>query len=311
MTGDRPVESAATTCPRERPSPLAAWIHAARVPTLAASVVPVVVGSALAWRHGGSKPLAALAALIGAAAIQIGTNLANDLFDYRKGADTRGRLGPPRVLVEGWLTVEEVRWGMITAFLIATLAGVYLVALAGWPIVAIGVVSIAAGVGYTAGPFALAYVGLGDLAVFFFFGFVAVLGTYFVQAGSVHPEGILAAIPVGALATAILVVNNARDLETDRAAGKRTLAVLLGPGGARAEYVALLFAAFSIPLGLWAQGLRSAWILLPFATASLAARAAHTMIERADGPALNRALLDTARLHALFGLLFAAGIALG
>jgi 1,4-dihydroxy-2-naphthoate octaprenyltransferase len=249
--------------------------------------------------------------LIGAVAIQLGTNLANDLYDYRKGADQAGRLGPPRVIPEGWLGEGDVRAGMIVSFGLATLAGLYLWKIAGWPVLAIGIVSILAGIGYTAGPFALAYIGLGDLAVFLFFGFVAVLGTYFVQAGSLHPEAVLAAIPVGALATAILVVNNVRDLERDRATGKRTLAVILGRRGARAEYLALLVAAYAIPVGLWAQGLRTAWILLPFATGSLAIRALYSVREREDGPSLNHALLDTARLHAIFGVLFAAGILLG
>jgi 1,4-dihydroxy-2-naphthoate polyprenyltransferase len=294
-----------------RPGRVGAWLHAFRIPTLAASVVPVLVGTALAWRHETLRPLAALAALIGAVAIQIGTNLANDLYDFRKGADAPGRIGPPRVLPQGWLSGGEVRMGMIVSFAIATAAGLYLWSVAGWPVVAIGTASIAAGIGYTAGPFALAYVGLGDLAVFLFFGFVAVLGTYYVQAGAVHPEAVLAAIPVGALATAILIVNNVRDIDRDRAAGKRTLAVILGRRGARAEFLALLIAAYAVPLGLWAQGLRSAWILLPFATGSLAMRALHAVREHEDGPALNRALLDTARLHALFGILFAAGIALG
>ena len=144
-----------------------------------------------------------------------------------------------------------------------------------------------------------------------FFGFVAVLGTYYVQTGTLQPEVILAAIPVGALATSILIVNNVRDIESDRAARKWTLAVILGRRGARAEYLALLIAAYAVPLGLWAQGLRSAWILLPFATVSLAAKTLLAVWDREDGPGLNRALLDTARLHALFGILFAAGIALG
>jgi 1,4-dihydroxy-2-naphthoate polyprenyltransferase len=294
-----------------RPSRVGAWLHAFRIPTLAASVVPVLVGTAVAWRHGASRPLAALAALVGSVAIQIGTNLANDIYDFRKGADAPGRIGPPRVLPQGWLSGSEVRTGMIVSFAIAALAGVYLWRVAGWPVVAIGTASIAAGIGYTAGPFALAYVGLGDLAVLLFFGFVAVLGTYYVQAGTVHPEAVLAAIPVGALATAILIVNNVRDLDRDRAAGKRTLAVLLGRRGARAEFLAFLIAAYAVPLGLWAQGFRSAWILLPFATGPLAMRALHAVRQREDGPALNRALLDTARLHALFGVLFAAGIVLG
>lgn len=312
MTPGAPAAPAtARTADIRHPSRARAWIHACRVPTLAASIVPVLVGTALAWRHGVWQPAAAIAALIGAVAIQVGTNFANDLYDFRKGADPAERIGPPRVLAKGWLRPKEVRTGMILAFAMATLAGIFLASVAGWPVVAIGVASIAAGVGYTAGRFALAYVGLGDLAVFLFFGFVAVLGTYFVQAGTLHPEVILAAIPVGALATAILVVNNVRDIETDRASGKRTLAVRWGRRGARAEYLALLIAAYAVPLALWAQGLRTAWILLPFATVSLAAWTLLTVWDREDGPSLNAALVDAARLHAFFGLLFAAGIALG
>jgi len=294
-----------------KPGTLGVWLHALRIPTLSAAVVPVIVGTALAWRNGAAHPWAALPALIGAIAIQVGTNLANDLFDDRKGADRHGRIGPPRVIAAGWLSPSEVRTGMIAAFAVATVAGIVLTAIAGWPVIAIGVASILAGVGYTAGRFALGYIGLGDLAVFVFFGLVAVVGTYFVQTGAIDPEAILAAIPVGSLATAILIVNNIRDLETDRASGKRTLAVYLGRGATRAEYVAFLFAAYAVPLGLWAQGLRNGWVLLPLATVSLAAHALQRVLEREDGPSLNAALQDTARLHLLFGLLFAAGLYLG
>jgi 1,4-dihydroxy-2-naphthoate polyprenyltransferase len=292
-------------------SRLGVWLHAFRIPTLSAALVPVLVGSVVAFRHGAFHPVAAVAAMVGALAIQIGTNLANDLFDYRKGADPPERIGPPRVLPMGWLTPSEVRTGIVAAFGTAVVAGSYLVALRGWPVLAIGVASIAAGLAYTAGPWALAYTGLGDAFVFLFFGFVAVLGTYFVQAGTLDPEAVLAAIPIGALATAILVVNNLRDIDTDRVARKRTLAVLLGRRAARAEFATLLGAAFLVPMALWAQGLRSAWILLPLGAASLAARTLQTVFEHEDGPSLNGALIDAAQLHLLFGLLFAAGIALG
>jgi 1,4-dihydroxy-2-naphthoate octaprenyltransferase len=294
-----------------RPNPLAVWLHACRVPTLTAAVVPVLVGSAVAWRHDVFRGGAAFAAFVGAISIQIGTNLANDLFDFRKGADSPARIGPPRVLAMGWLSPVAVRDGMVVAFAVAVVAGIYLAQVAGWPVVAIGLASIAAGVAYTAGRYALAYIGLGDVFVFFFFGFVAVIGTYYVQAGQLDSEATLAAIPVGALATCILVVNNLRDIDTDRAAGKRTLAVLLGSRAARAEFGALITAAYAIPLGLWAQGLHTAWILLPLATATLAARTFHLVIEQTGGSTLNRALVDTARLHALFGLLFALGMVLG
>lgn len=293
---------------RARPSTARAWLHAFRVPTLAAAVVPVAVGTALAARHGVFRAGPALAALLGAVLIQVGTNLANDLFDYRKGADTEHRLGPPRVLVVGWLTVAQVRAGMLACFALAVLMGAYLAAVAGWPIVAIGVASIAAGVGYTAGRWALAYNALGDLAVFLFFGVIAVAGTYFVQAGRVDPLAVTASIPVGALCTAILVVNNVRDLETDRATGKRTLAVLLGRRGTRAEFGALLFVAFAVVIGLWIRGRLSIGALLPLATLTYAIRIHRVVATREDGPSLNRALIDTARLHAFFGLLFAAGL---
>jgi 1,4-dihydroxy-2-naphthoate octaprenyltransferase len=294
----------------QTPSRGRVWLAALRLPTLAASFVPVCVGSALAFRHGLFQAGPALAALLGALLIQIGTNLANDLYDFRKGADSSARIGPPRVLAMGWLAPDEVRAAMIACFALATAAGVYLTAVAGWPVVAIGVTSIAAGVGYTAGRWALAYHGLGDAAVFVFFGLVAVAGTYFVQTGGLHPDVWLVALPVGALATAILVVNNVRDVDTDRATGKATLAVRLGRSGARTEYGALLFLAFSVPVGLWLRGHLSVAALLPLATFTLAMRAWRAVATREDGPALNRALVDTARLHALFGLLLAAGIAL-
>jgi 1,4-dihydroxy-2-naphthoate octaprenyltransferase len=285
------------------------WLAAFRLPTLVASIVPVVVGSALAYRDFRFRLGPALAALLGAVLIQIGTNFANDLYDFRKGADGTGRRGPPRVLARGWLDVETVRRGMIASFGLATIAGLYLARHAGWPVIAIGLLSIAAGVGYTRGRWALAYRGLGDVAVFLFFGFVAVAGTYYVQARLVTPAAFLVAVPVGALCTAILAVNNIRDVESDRAAGKRTLAVILGPQGARAEYGLLLAVAFAVPLALWLRGSLSAAALLPYATASLAWRTLGEVLSPDGEARWDVALVDTARLHGLFGLLFAAGIA--
>jgi 1,4-dihydroxy-2-naphthoate octaprenyltransferase len=292
-----------------RPGPVAVWVRATRIPTLTASLVPVAVGTALAWRDGQFHPGAALAALVGAIGIQIGTNLTNDLFDQRRGADTETRLGPRRALQMGWLSTRQVAAGIVVAFAIALGAGIYLAAAAGWPVVVIGVVSLLSGVLYTASPWALAYNGLGDLFVFVFFGPVAVGGTYFVQARSLPADPLLAALPVGALATAILVVNNVRDLDTDRAAGKRTLAVRCGRGATRAEYVALLAAAFLAPVALVLGGRTSAWGLLPLLVLPLAVRVARVVTTREDGPALNAALLGTARLHALFGALLALGVA--
>jgi 1,4-dihydroxy-2-naphthoate polyprenyltransferase len=270
----------------------------------------VLVGSAVASREGFFRPGPALAALFGAVCIQVGTNFANDLYDYRKGADRAGRVGPTRALAAGWLTPGEVRAAMIAAFALATLAGIYLTLQAGWAVVVIGVVSIAAGVGYTAGRWALGYHGLGDLAVFVFFGIVAVTGTYFVQARAVSPLAVVAAFPVGALCTNILVVNNVRDREQDRASGKRTLAVLLGPDAARAEYGMMLAIAYAVPLVLWQGGELSLAGLLPWLSLPLAIAVLRVVLTREDGPSLNGALVRTARLHAVFGSLFAAGIAM-
>jgi len=293
----------------EKRNVVRAWIMASRPRTLTASIVPVVVGTAVAVRDRVFNPWVALAALFSAVMIQIGTNLANDLFDFKKGADTHTRLGPTRVTSAGLLTPREVEIGMWVVFGLAAASGLYVIYVGGWPMLVIGVASILAGVAYTAGPFPLGYNGLGDLAVFIFFGLVAVLGTYYAQARAVTLGAVLAAVPVGALATAILVVNNVRDADTDRAAGKRTLAVLLGRGAARAEYAVLLTLAYAAPLALWLLRGASVWALLPLLTLPVAVRLARVVITT-EGPALNRALAGTAQLLALYGVLFALGIAL-
>ena len=285
-----------------------AWIHAARIPTLAASVVPVLVGTGLALRDQAYRPGPALAALLGAILIQIGTNLANDLGDLARGADTAERLGPKRALQMGWLTAADVRAGAIACFALAILVGVYLTSIAGWPVLVIGVASVAAGIAYTAGPWPPAYKGLGEVFVFLFFGLVAVCGTYFVQAGTIHLQTLVASVPVGALATAILLVNNVRDEETDRMTGKRTLAVRLGRAGGRGLYRTVIFLAYLAPFSLATSGL-SAWTLLPLLTLPLALAEIRRVLLNDDGPSLNRALRGTARLHALFGFLLAVGIA--
>jgi len=293
----------------EKRNPVRTWIMASRPRTLTAAIVPVVVGTAVAVRDRVFNPWVALAALFSAVMIQIGTNLANDLFDFKKGADTHTRLGPTRVTSAGLLTPREVEIGMWVVFGLAAASGLYVIYVGGWPMLVIGVASILAGVAYTAGPFPLGYNGLGDLAVFIFFGLVAVLGTYYAQARAVTLGAFLAAVPVGALATAILVVNNVRDADTDRAAGKRTLAVLLGRGAARAEYAVLLTLAYAAPLALWLLRGASVWALLPLLTLPVAVRLARVVITT-EGPALNRALAGTAQLLALYGVLFALGIAL-
>ena len=292
------------------PGTVRRWVMAIRPATLPAAVTPVLVGTAAAYAAGGFRAGPAAAALAGALLLQIGANLANDLFDFEKGADTEDRLGPTRVVQAGLLSPAAVRRATILTFALATAVGVYLVAVAGWAVVAIGVASIAAAVAYTGGPYPLGYNGLGDVAVFVFFGLVAVCGTVYVQAGRVPPLAWLAAVPVGTLVTAILVVNNVRDLPTDARAGKRTLAVRFGRSTAVAEYALLFFTAYAIPVALFAAGRLGIAVLLPVLTAPLAVSLFRSVSEE-RGRALNPALGRTARLAVVFGALFAVGIALG
>ncbi|MBN8616678.1 MAG: 1,4-dihydroxy-2-naphthoate polyprenyltransferase [Deltaproteobacteria bacterium] len=288
-----------------RPSLALTWLRAARPATLTAAVVPVLVGTAVAHATGGARWDTALAALLGACAIQIGTNFANDVFDAEKGADTEARLGPVRAVAAGLLSARAMRVAMIVAFAIATLFGSYLVWHVGWPIVVIGVLSIASGIAYTGGPYPLGYNGLGDVFVMLFFGFVAVLGTVLVQTAALPLLGWLASIPVGAIATAILVVNNVRDRETDVVAGKRTLVVRHGRRFGELEYVALLALAYVVPLGLAVT--TSPWIALPLVSAPLAIGLVGRL-RREEGAPLNATLAATAKLLLVHGVLFAAGL---
>ena len=285
------------------------WIMAARPATLAAAFVPVAVGSACALDVQGFRAAPAAAALFGAVMIQIGTNLANDVFDHEKGADTEERVGPTRVVQAGLLPAARVRWAMVLCFALAALAGVYLTWVAGWPVVVIGVASIASGIAYTGGPFPLGYHGLGEVFVLAFFGFVAVCGTAFVQAGFVPPLAWWSASSVGALATAILVVNNVRDRDTDAKAGKRTLAVRLGRRAGIAEYVGLVAASYVIPIVLAATRSAGPWILLPLLTLPLGVILVRRLKGR-EGSALNAVLAGTAKLMLLHGVLLAVGIVL-
>lgn len=284
---------------------------ASRPKTLPAALAPVLVGMALAYADGGFRWLPALAAAAGALLLQIGANFANDYFDFFKGADTHERLGPTRVTASGLIGHGELRWGMVAVFGLAGLAGLYLIYVGGWPILAIGVASILGALLYTGGPFPFGYHGLGDFFVFIFFGLVAVGGTYYVQTLTLTPLVLLAATPVGALITNILVVNNYRDIETDARAGKRTLAVMLGRRGARMEYLLLLAVAYLVPLALWLGFGWTPWVMLPWLTLPLAVPLVRTMFTSIDGPTLNVTLAGTARLSLFFGLLFALGIALG
>ena len=265
------------------------WMLAARPKTLPAAAAPVVVGASVAISNGVFSFWPALAALLGALLLQIGANFANDVFDYKKGADTTERLGPVRVTQAGLLSPKQVMAGMWLTFGLAAVVGLYLVYVGGWPIVVIGLLSIICAIAYTGGPFPLGYNGLGDLFVFIFFGLVAVCGTYYVQALTVSLAAVWASVPVGLLATAILVVNNLRDINTDRAAGKMTLAVRLGPRRGRWEYVALIGFAYALLPCLLALGGRSAWVLLPLLTLPMALRLLRTVVARSDGEERSRA----------------------
>lgn len=287
-----------------------ALLLAARPRTLPAAVAPVLVGCAVAYAAGGLRPLPALAALLVALLIQVGTNYANDVLDFERGTDTAARVGPLRVTQAGLLSPRAVKLAAATAFGLAALAGIYLAAVAGWALLIVGAVSILAALAYTGGPSPLAYNGLADPFVMAFFGFVAVCGTVYVQLGRVPPLAFAAALPIGALATAILVVNNVRDVETDAAAGRRTLPVRFGRRFGVVEYAALLALAFASLPAIVAAGLAGPWVLLPLVLVPLAFPLLRS-VERERGPALNATLAGTGRLLLLFAALLAAGLAWG
>ncbi|HSK50783.1 MAG TPA: 1,4-dihydroxy-2-naphthoate polyprenyltransferase [Solirubrobacterales bacterium] len=283
---------------------------AARPRTLPAAIAPVLVGTAAAVQSAGELPrwAAFLAALVGSIFIQIGTNLANDYSDARRGADTADRLGPVRVTSAGLVTPRRVLTATWIAFAVAVACGVYLAIVAGPVILAVGAVSIAAGVLYTGGPRPYGYAGLGEVFVFLFFGLVAVNGSYYVQVEELHLLPLGLSVSVGFLATAIIVVNNVRDLETDRRAGKNTLAVRIGRTRAVALYQVLMVGAFLLlPVSLAAGG-ASALPLIGLLAAPLALRPARTLATRHDGPALNGVLAATGGVLAVYSVLVSAGL---
>jgi 1,4-dihydroxy-2-naphthoate polyprenyltransferase len=286
------------------------WLLAARPRTLPAAAAPVIVGSAVAFQAGQFQPGPALAALLAALLLQIGANIANDYFDFFKGADTAARLGPLRVTAAGLLPPEQVMKGMWLTFGLAALLGAYLILTAGWPVLLIGLAAIAAAIAYTGGPFPFGYYGLGDVFVFLFFGPVAVIGTYYVQASEVTWLAAWASIPMGLLVTAILVVNNLRDIHTDRQAGKHTLAVRFGERAVRLEYLACLAGAYLVPPLIALAGTASAWTLLAWLSLPLAVHW-YRFINHQIGRPLNKALAGTGQLTLIYGLLFSLGVLLG
>lgn len=283
---------------------------ATRPRTLPAAVAPVLVGTAMAIADKNFVWLPAAAALMVALLLQIGVNLANDYFDYVKGIDTRDRLGPPRVTQSGLIPAKQVKAGILVAIILSVIPGLYLASVGGWPVILIGLFSFGAALAYSGGPFPLASHGLGDLFVFIFFGLVAVCGTYYVQALHLTPLVWLMGAIQGLLITAILVVNNLRDIQTDRRSGKRTLAVMIGERGSRIEYLLLLSTAYAIPFILWLGGRSSVWVILPVFSLPLAISLTRLIWKSAGGPVLNEALASTAKLALIYSLLLSIGLIL-
>lgn len=301
-----------------------AWVMAARPQTLPAGSAPVVVGVGLALHNGVFAWLPAVAALAGALLIQVGTNFANDYYDAVHGADTADREGFTRVTAGGIISPDQVRLAMVGTYALAVLVGLYLVAIGGLPILIVGVTSIIAGILYTGGPYPYGYRGLGDLFVFVYFGVVAVTGTYYVQAITFTGVGlfpltvpsetlplvaVIVSLPAACISTAILVVNNVRDRETDAASGKRTLAVLLGYRWSRIEFSVLIGVAYLVPVALALDSRFSSWVLAPLLSLPLAIMVWRTVMARTDGEALNPALERVGRTLFVHSLLFAAGLA--
>ena len=288
------------------------WLMAARLRTLPAAIAPVLVGTALAYElYDVFRPGAFVAALLGSIFIQIGTNLSNDYSDARRGADADDRLGPVRVTAGGLVPPKQVLVATYVTFGLAVLCGVYLVAVAGIELLFVGIASIAAGVLYTGGPKPYGYEGLGEVFVFLFFGIVAVTGSTFAQAEEWPWEAFVLAVPVGLLAAAILVVNNVRDMDSDKRSGKRTLAVRLGRERGRLLYAGIVFASYVVVPLPWLLGSLSAWLFACWLTLPPAVKLVRTVREHSDGPTLNEVLAQTGILQLAFCLLLSAGILAG
>jgi len=289
-------------------SPVKIWLMAARPRTLPAAVAPVLVGTALAIHDDHFEILTLIATLLGALLIQVGTNLSNDYSDARRGADTEDRLGPVRVTAGGLVPPKQVLIAVYVTFGLAVLVGLYLVVVAGPWLLAVGAASILAGVLYTGGPRPYGYEGLGEVFVFTFFGLVAVAGSYYVQAEELPWEAFAFAVPVGLLASAVLVVNNVRDMETDRRAGKRTSAVRLGREKTRGMFALMVYGSYLVVIGMaiaW-----SPWVLVALLSFPLAVKLVRTVRQHTDGPTLNEALAQSGMTELVFCALLAAGILL-
>ena len=292
-----------------KPSSVKIWLLAARLRTLPAAVAPVLVGTALASSLADKfSVLAFIATLAGSLLIQVGTNLANDYSDARRGADTEERLGPVRVTAGGLVPPSQVLLATYITFGLAVLVGIYLISISGWPLLIVGLLSILAGVLYTGGPRPYGYAGFGELFVFLFFGIVAVAGTYYVQTVEVSWQAVELAVPVGLLASAILVVNNVRDIDTDRRAGKNTLAVRLGRERTRSLFAAMVLLSFPLAVVPAIWGDLNLWVLLSWLALPLALPLVKLVRTHSDGPTLNECLAKTGQVQLVFCLLLSAGI---
>ena len=291
------------------PSRRAVWIMAARPKALPAAAAPVIVGCAVAISLGKLSLIPALAALAAALLLQIAANFANDVFDYQKGADTSSRLGPTRVTQSGYLKPGEVLIGMWVIFGLAGILGIYLTWVAGWPILVIGGLAILSAILYTGGPYPLGYHGFGEVFVFVFFGLAAVGGSTFVQTHQFNPEALWASIPMGLLAVNILVVNNLRDIDTDRASGKHTLAVRFGRQGARLQYLVIMVLVYLLPVIIWLSGNAGPWILVTYLTIPNAWRLVNKVFTLSGKP-LNGVLAGTGQHELLYGISYSIGLIL-
>lgn len=293
----------------ERPSTFRIWYLAARPWTLPASLAPIIVGSAVAWHEGGFHALTALMALLTALLLQIAANFANDAIDFKRGTDTEERVGPTRITSAGYVSYEGVMRATAIALGLAVLTGLYLVVRGGWPFLLLGLFAVIAAVAYTGGPFPISYLGLGEIFVFLFFGLIAVTGTAYLQTGEVTALSLWSSLIPGALIVGILIVNNYRDLEGDRVAGKRTVAVRIGPEKTRIEYALMLIVTAATPLVFWAVGWLDAWALVTLLGWPLL-WALWRQINTLRGPALNRTLGMTGRVAVATSVLFSFALVL-
>lgn len=290
-------------------SPLQVWVLAARPKTLPAAVAPVIAGTAVAYHEGGQQWLYAVLAMITALLLQIAANFANDALDFKRGADTAERLGPTRVTASGLITADGVIRATMFTLILAVITGLPLAIRGGWPIFALGIAAIICAVAYTGGPWPLAYLGLGEVFVFLFFGLAAVTGTAYIQTKEVTALALVTAIPVGALAVGILIINNLRDIDTDWVAGKRTLAVRLGKRNTQLEYGLMLIIAAATPVVMWAVGWLDFWVVItlmwwPFGVSLW------NQVTTRTGRALNPTLGNTGRGLLIYSLALSAALVL-